>query len=437
MDRMPALQQLAGIVIHQNYWHPGILGIVANRIVEQFQKPVILLTGDEKNGLRGSARSIESVNIIQAIREQQNFLDHFGGHAMAAGVSLPAAALEKFRAGLHTSIQKQIGTESTENIFLYDFELDFNQITPQYIDQFLTLRPFGAGNPSFLFFSKAVKVQKISKIGKSQQHVRLHLTNENGELIEVLWWRGDADSLPNEEIDIIYTLNKSTYKGQDRAQIELVNFRASRKTINKNKRVLDNLIIHDFRTTNQPILFPGENFPQAVIWYEGIQKLHAQSFTRLTIGPCKSLIVAFFPPGLNEIRKVIQTCRPQQIILYPPQNDPLTLNELISAIGGMLKFAIQNNQGLIQSEKMAAAIGHRKKTIETALEYLSAAGKITITKHPDTDILVQQGGSKNMLLETNFLNQLKFLHKETRAFQNWYQIVEISKLKEELFEWKG
>ena len=73
----------------------------------------------------------------------------------------------------------------------------------------------------------------------------------------------------------------------------------------------------------------------------------------------------------------------------------------------MLKFAIQNNQGLIQSEKMAAAIGHRKKTIETALEYLSAAGKITITKHPDTDILVQQGGSKNMLLETNFLNQFK------------------------------
>ena len=52
-------------------------------------------------------------------------------------------------------------------------------------------------------------------------------------------------------------------------------------------------------------LFPSENFPQAEIWYEGIQKLQTQSFTRLTIGPCKSLIVAFFPPGLNEIRKVI------------------------------------------------------------------------------------------------------------------------------------
>ncbi len=432
--RDPSLNQMSGIVAHQDYWHPGILGIVANRIVEQFQKPVILLTGDKIHGLRGSARSIESVNIIQAIREQQTILDHFGGHAMAAGLSLPATALEKFRAGLDRSIQKQIGSDGSENNFLYDFELDFKQITPQFIDQFLTLRPFGAGNPSFLFLSKDVKVQKISKIGKSQQHVRLHLTNENGEKIEVLWWRGDADLLPNEEIDIIYTLNKSTYKGQDQAQIELVNFRASGKTINTNKRVLENLIIHDFRTTNQPIQLPNKNFPEAFIWYEGVQKLSGQAFTRLTISPTKSLIVAFLPPGLNEIRKVIQTCRPHQIILYPSQNDPLTLNELISAVGRMLKFAIQNNQGLIQTDKMAAAIGQRKKTIETTLEYLAAAGKITITKHPDTDILIQPGGSKNQALETNFLDLLKFLNKETSAFQNWYRTVDIDKLKEEVFQ---
>ena len=208
-------------MVHQNYWHPGILGIVANRIVEQVQKPVVLLTGDEKNGLRGSARSIESVNIIDAIREQHLLLDHFGGHTMAAGLSMPSTNLDKFRSGLHKSIQKQIGTEIIKDGYLYDCELEFKQITQQFIDQFLLLQPFGAGNPPFVFFSEAVKIQKVSKIGKTQQHVRLNLTNQSGETIEVLWWRGDAEALPNEEIDILYTLSKSIYKGQERIQIEL------------------------------------------------------------------------------------------------------------------------------------------------------------------------------------------------------------------------
>jgi single-stranded-DNA-specific exonuclease len=434
LGRNPSLIQFSGIVIHQNYWHPGILGIVANRIVEQFQKPVILLTGNEKQGLRGSARSIESVNIIEAIREQHILLDHFGGHAMAAGLSMQAKNLDKFRSGLHKSIQKQTGSEITENVFMYDCEMDFKEITPQFIDQFLTLQPFGAGNPPFLFFSKAVNVLKISKIGKTQQHVRLHLTNQIGEKIEVLWWRGDTATLPNEEIDILYTLNKPIYKGQERIQIELINFRPSSLTIHKNKHVLENLIIHDFRTKKQALSLPNKEFPDAAIWYEGVQKLDTSTYTRLTIGPTNNLLIAFSPPGLNDIRKVVQTCRPKQIILYPPQNPPLSRNDLLTAVGRMINYAIQNKQGLMEIEKMAAAIGQRKITIQTILEYLDAAGKITLSQHPDTDILVKHGGIKKPDLEIYLLEQFNFLHKETRAFQSWYLTVDGNKLKEEVFQ---
>lgn len=432
--RDPRLNQTAGIVAHQNHWHPGILGIVANRIVEQYQKPVILLTGDKENGYRGSARSIESVNIIQAIAEQQALLDHFGGHAMAAGLSLPAAALDKFRAGLDRSIQKQIGAAASENVLHYNFELKFEQITPQFIEQFLTLRPFGAGNPPFLFFSKAVKVQKISKIGKNQQHVRLHLINKKGKQIEMLWWRGDADTLPQDEIDMIYTLNTSTYKGQVRAQIEFVAFQASLTTLRKQKQAQQNLTILDLRSQKLPPPLPLKDYPQAAIWYEGRQKPNLQSASRLTIGPAESLIFAFNPPGLREIRKVFQTCQPQAIILYPSQEDPLTLKELISSVGSMLNYAIQNNQGVIQIDKMAAKIGQRNRFVETALEYLAAAGKITLKKHPDTETIVKREGVRNPTLESYFLDQLRFLYKETQAFQGWYQSVDINKLKEELFQ---
>ncbi len=434
LARHPHLQQTAGIVVEHTSWHAGILGIVANRIVEQFQKPVILLTGNKESGYRGSGRSIEAVNIIEAIREQQDLLDQYGGHAMAAGVSLPAQALEKFRAGFDRSIRKQIGSQPAEDVLGYDYELDFHQITPQFIDQFSTLRPFGAGNPPFLFMSKSVKVKKVTKIGKAQNHLRIQLTDELNQQLEVLWWRGDTESLPNEEIDILYTLNKSIYMDEERAQVELITFRPSPQSTQKQKTVHQTLTICDLRAEKNPPALPLEDFPDAAIWYEGTHPFNLPTASRLTLGPTQHLIIAFSPPGLREIQKVIQTCRPQTIILYPPHDSPLTLKELVSSVGSMVNYAIQNNQGLIHVEKMAAAIGQRTVIIETTLAYLAAAGKITLKRHPDTDTVVKKEGVRNPTLESNFLNQLIFLHKETGAFQTWYQTVIIDQLKEELFQ---
>ena len=195
---------------------------------------------------------------------------------------------------------------------------------------------------------------------------------------------------------------------------------------------MESLTIHDFRKIKTPLPLPNKEFPDAIIWYEGVQKHNFHSFTRLTIGPTKSLIIAFLPPSLKEIQKVIQTSHPQQVVLYPPQYKPLTLNELMNAFGRMLKYAINNKQGLIQTDKMAAAMGQRNKTIKTILEYLDAAGKITLVQHPDTDILVKSGGIKKPDLEIYFLEQLNILYKETRAFQNWYLTMDCKKLNEEI-----
>ncbi len=433
IEQNPEIGRRSIIVVAQEYWHPGILGIVANRIVEQFQKPVILLSGDEKHGLRGSARSIEGINIIDFIREQQEFLDHFGGHAMAAGLSIQFDNLEPFIKRIDQSIQNQIGDQVSQDLLFYDLALKPQEITLEFIEQVLTLAPFGAGNPPFLFCTKNVQIQKQTQIGKNQRHSKLFVQNEQNQGLEVLWWNSDPEQLDDQPLDIIYTLNKSTYKNKEQPQIELVAFQPAASTISNFLHKKRSLTIEDNRYYPTIINHTFPYLADSQIWFEGTTTLPVKTETRSTIGPCHTLIIGFSPPGLKEIQKVVQTCQPEKIILNPIFHPKTNIKELSILIQQMLKYSITQQHGIINLPKMAARIGHRTSTIEIFIEWIAANGQIQIFRHPDTDIFVKLGGEKNPDLARDFSNQIHFLLNETIAFQNWFIKTSIEKLKEELF----
>ena len=188
IERSPEINAGSALVVEGANWHAGILGIVASRIVEKYQKPVILLTGDENTGYRGSARSLEPVNIINAIREHADLLDHFGGHTMAAGLSLPAKNLNAFRKGFDQSVLSQIGDQVTQNIIEYDEELYLDQINLTFIQNFTRLEPFGAGNPGFIFCTKNLKAEKVTKIGQTGKHLKITFSDKTQNSHDAVWW---------------------------------------------------------------------------------------------------------------------------------------------------------------------------------------------------------------------------------------------------------
>ena len=147
---------------------------VANRLVEKFHKPTILLTGNEATGYFGSARSIDKLNIIDTIRENGQYLSHYGGHAMAAGMSMKAENFQKFKSGFNRSVIDKIGDSLLTKELPIDGFINFDIINLDFVKEIEAFAPFGAGNPAPIFASKSVVIDKLQKIGKKLEHLKIH-----------------------------------------------------------------------------------------------------------------------------------------------------------------------------------------------------------------------------------------------------------------------
>ncbi|HSK87051.1 MAG TPA: single-stranded-DNA-specific exonuclease RecJ, partial [Anaerolineales bacterium] len=192
------LSEPALILTNQN-WPGGVVGIVANKLVERYRKPAILLNQAEDGTLRGSARSMEGLNITEAITTQKDLLLGFGGHPMAAGLALPAGKLPAFRRGLGKAIEEQLGKVIRQEPTLQiDAWLGLNDINLEFAESLEALAPFGAGNPSLTMATHKVSLRSVSTIGKAREHLRLNVEDENGNVQSVLWWGGAGAELPEE-----------------------------------------------------------------------------------------------------------------------------------------------------------------------------------------------------------------------------------------------
>jgi single-stranded-DNA-specific exonuclease len=166
------------IVVSRENWHPGVLGIVASRISKRFIKPTIIFS--EKNGLaKGSARSIAGLDIYAAISDCKKDLVQFGGHALAAGLTLKSIHLSNFKANFEETINRMTASNHLiEKIFI-DCEIYFENIDATLLDELETLQPFGQDNPAPLFMAKNIEVLATTPIG---QHHRRLLLRQQGNL---------------------------------------------------------------------------------------------------------------------------------------------------------------------------------------------------------------------------------------------------------------
>lgn len=175
------------LVLHQPHWHSGVIGIVASRIVERFYRPTVMLTG--KDGVaRGSARSVDGVSIYDALAQcdRQGLLIGFGGHAMAAGVSLPIENVPAFREALSAAVGERVEPEDLVPEIVLDAPLDLGEITGgvhgrfwKVLDQF---GPFGPENPKPVFWGRDLRVVGEPKtVGQGARHLRMRVAQrQNG-----------------------------------------------------------------------------------------------------------------------------------------------------------------------------------------------------------------------------------------------------------------
>lgn len=168
------------IVVAREDWNSGVVGIVASRLVGRYHRPVIVLTVDsETKEATGSARSIENFNLYANLAECRHILINFGGHTMAAGLTIAIDQVDELRITLNQLAEKQLQEEDFIPITTIDAECQIEHVTLAMLEEVAQLAPFGVGNPAPTFLLSSKQVSQLRKIGSKENHLKFQLKTED------------------------------------------------------------------------------------------------------------------------------------------------------------------------------------------------------------------------------------------------------------------
>jgi single-stranded-DNA-specific exonuclease len=187
----PNLLQKKALVLAEENWHEGVIGIVASKMVKKFSKPVILIS--IRNGIgKGSARSIPEFDLYNGLVTCSDELESFGGHKMAAGLRIKIQNIKSFRKAFEDFTDDNTMANDFRPKLMIDYELRLDEITDKLIDEIETMQPFGASNHEPLFLAKNVEVKSSSIVGKSHRRMLLcQPSSRSGKKINAIWFNVD------------------------------------------------------------------------------------------------------------------------------------------------------------------------------------------------------------------------------------------------------
>jgi single-stranded-DNA-specific exonuclease len=177
IETEPGILDRQALVMADRNWHEGVLGIVAARLTREHARPVILLAQNGSQA-RGSARSIPGIDLYRLLASCGTHLEHFGGHAMAAGLTLHVDQLKSFEEQLLTQLAAQTRPEDYRQRLTIDAEISFDQITPRLLDQLESLQPFGQTTPEPLFVARDINVDTHRIVGGHHRQMVLRSHNQ-------------------------------------------------------------------------------------------------------------------------------------------------------------------------------------------------------------------------------------------------------------------
>lgn len=226
LQQEPSLLAERILVIDGDNWHPGVLGIIAARIVERYGKPCILLTKQGKEA-KGSGRSIKGFSLFEAIKACEETLSRYGGHELAAGVGLHTDAIPAFRERINAYAAEHYGTMPIPELMI-DFKLRPSQVDVEKLNLLAALEPVGCGNPPPVFGLFQMKIDNIMPIGQGK-HIRLSVSRDDTRL-SVVKFNATYETFPFEcgqIVNLVVTLERNEYRGIVTPSVLLKDIRAA------------------------------------------------------------------------------------------------------------------------------------------------------------------------------------------------------------------
>ncbi|MCI5822190.1 MAG: single-stranded-DNA-specific exonuclease RecJ [Lachnospiraceae bacterium] len=215
-------------VVYLKDTHESVAGIIAGRLRETYEKPVFVLTDGEDGQLKGSGRSVEGFSMYEEMNKCRDLFSKFGGHPMAAGLSMPKENLEAFKRQINENTKVTI--EDIASVVHIDVALPFYYLTPEFVAQLEKLEPFGNGNPKPVFAQRGVEFRDAKPIGKQGQYTKVTAVGEDGCQVEALYF-GDKQDVIRQSgtYRILYYPQVNSYGYKDTVQIVITDMESQIK----------------------------------------------------------------------------------------------------------------------------------------------------------------------------------------------------------------
>ncbi|CAM2828695.1 single-stranded-DNA-specific exonuclease RecJ [Fructilactobacillus fructivorans] len=304
------------LIVGKN-WHTGVLGIAASRVKDKFHKPTVVVSIDDKNQTaKGSGRSVKGFDLFEALDGERDLMDAFGGHAMAVGLTVPAANLDKLAKQFEQSAANQQVDLTQKPTLKIDFKVTPDEIDQKLFQQIQTLSPFGTDNECPRFDVEPVTLTNVQAIGKSQDHLKFQLVGEHSRIPAIDFGMGETASEVSSlsaNVNVAGTLNENEWKGHTNIQLMVDDLK------------VDGTVVLDKRTTrlttsmfanDGTYIFFNSKLYQQLKTYVGP---HSQALLASNVNKDISdgaVYIVDCPETLDEFKKLVNHLKNPKIILY-------------------------------------------------------------------------------------------------------------------------
>lgn len=394
----------SAIVLFNKDWHIGIIGIVASMLVEKYYKPTFLMTySTETKQYRCSARSVEGINLYDAISMNSELLDGFGGHSMAAGLAFSEekASFEQVKSALCKTVKEMSQGKDLKPFINIDLLLEPDDVTVDLVEQISQLEPFGQSNPSPIFVLKNLKIKEKRLMGDNKNHLRLKCIGGSSELTCIRWKDGDISLVQGDPLDIAFHPQINEFNGNTSVQLILDDIHSEylkeednlpkQKLFDHRKKTDILPQVNDYvKSSKQNILIFAESKP-ILDRLKPFDALYSRTITRDSLRPCDALMLFDYPADRETFDRILNQTTPLAIHFMNYDLKYMDEEEFLNTVCKMLKFACHNNGGKVELRRCASFLGKSYKVFELLFSIFDDVGLIKI-KEKNKDYYVVDFG---------------------------------------------
>ncbi len=395
------LKQNKAIVLSDENWHVGIIGIVASKLCEKFYRPVFIIKFDGDK-IRCSARSIEGLNLYDTLSEVGDFFDVFGGHSMAAGFSADKNNFDVIVANIHKVANENLQEEYMIPRIRVEEDLRQSDLTLDFVKKLQLLEPCGAKNPSPLFSIKNLSVKEMKTIGSNSNHLKVFLEGDLGSFEGVFWGKSEISAKVADKVDVVFSPKINNFMDKTTIQLELRDYKGEVQNMctqkivdHRKKENAIGMFLNYLKTTKTSIAIFAEN--QKTLEFLETQKLaKATIINRFDVKEVDQVVFLDLPPDRDIFFEIMQKTSSKVVHIIGNSFEKKDSSDILKFCSGMLKYADGNLDGVVDLQKFASKLFLSKKTVVSCLDLLNKAEVIEILDSNEAECKIKFLQSKDL-----------------------------------------